>query len=424
MNSNIQQALHLKRSIYLLEQDIGDYKENLDRLRCILRDTPVSILSVPWLHEKLKSLCIRYSVRFPLPTSQDTSSQKKRTKGEKSIEERLLQNEISSVLLELTTKMDKKQQYFNLENICIVMILGSDFKKFPEIENRIEVNILDHIEQKHSDLDTNTINSLRRVNVLCCFALFLQGRYLEASQKIFQFLDKDVDILDSAVWDIKHHLLSKDEVYCMITICILLAIPIEEYRLFSQLTDVLTLFERIPFTKDLFTLAINTRFNIFFKQWREKVIPICERNPLIGPRISDIKQTMRMKVYILYLSISSRIQISYLSRTLEIQYNIVLNDIKKLFFYNKLNFVLDGDIMTYKGRSILSDISSILKSNENEISELLERQKSQNIQIRDSIQSYIRDNNEKNNIKVNYDEEDSMETRSNSNLYSMADDAK
>ena len=83
---------------------------------------------------------------------------------------------------------------------------------------------------------------------------------------------------------------------------------------------------------------------------------------------------MRIKVYVFYFSISNRIQVSDLSDSLGIEYNIVVNDLTKLFNERRLNFVMEGDTIFYKKRSILTDISKILKSNEDKISKLLQSQ--------------------------------------------------
>lgn len=411
MLSDIQNIVYLKKVSYLLENEIGTHEERTNWLRNIVKDIPVSILTSASVKEKINGFCLQYSISTNFMNTELPDKQNKKAKSNRSTVERLLQNESASLLSELGSKLlDKEKYYQTLEAMCVVIILGKDFKKIPEIEYKLQTNLDDRTISKtkhcHSTFSSKELESLRRTKTLICFSLFLQGYYLTCSQKVFQFIEKDSKILDKALWDDTYDFIKAEDVYSMILISTLLTIPLNTVRHFTKLPDVIFYFEIFPSAKDLFYLLKNTKFKSFFTYWTKLLKPICRRNQFVGPKLEEIDRALRTKIYIFYLSMSTRIQVSYLSNTLGIEYDIVLNDLKELFNKRKANFVLEGDIIFYKKRSTLNNIASILQSNEHEISKLLELQNRKNTELKDSIQSYIIENNRANDIPVTYEDED------------------
>lgn len=411
MLSDIQNIVYLKKVSYLLENEIGTHEERTNWLQNIVKDIPVSILTSASVKEKINGFCLQYSISTNFMNTELPDKQNKKAKSNRSTVERLLQNESASLLSELGSKLlDKEKYYQTLEAMCVVIILGKDFKKIPEIEYKLQTNLDDLTISKtkhcHSTFSTKELQSLRRTKALICFSLFLQGYYLTCSQKVFQFIEKDSKILDKALWNDTYDFIKAEDVYSMILISTLLTIPLNTVRHFTKLPDVIFYFEVFPSAKDLFYLLKNTKFKSFFAYWTKLLKPICRRNQFVGPKLEEIDRALRTKIYIFYLSMSTRIQVSYLSNTLGIEYDIVLNDLKELFNKRKANFVLEGDIIFYKKRSTLNNIASILQSNEHEISKLLELQNRKNTELKDSIQSYIIENNRANDIPVTYEDED------------------
>lgn len=411
MLSDIQNIVYLKKVSYLLENEIGTHEERTNWLQNIVKDIPVSILTSASVKEKINGFCLQYSISTNFMNTELPDKQNKKAKSNRSTVERLLQNESASLLSELGSKLlDKEKYYQTLEAMCVVIILGKDFKKIPEIEYKLQTNLDDLNISKtkhcHSTFSTKELQSLRRTKALICFSLFLQGYYLTCSQKVFQFIEKDSKILDKALWNDTYDFIKAEDVYSMILISTLLTIPLNTVRHFTKLPDVIFYFEVFPSAKDLFYLLKNTKFKSFFAYWTKLLKPICRRNQFVGPKLEEIDRALRTKIYIFYLSMSTRIQVSYLSNTLGIEYDIVLNDLKELFNKRKANFVLEGDIIFYKKRSTLNNIASILQSNEHEISKLLELQNRKNTELKDSIQSYIIENNRANDIPVTYEDED------------------
>lgn len=411
MLSDMQNIVYLKKVSYLLENEIGTHEERTNWLQNIVKDIPVSILTSASVKEKINGFCLQYSISTNFMNTELPDKQNKKAKSNRSTVERLLQNESASLLSELGSKLlDKEKYYQTLEAMCVVIILGKDFKKIPEIEYKLQTNLDDLTISKtkhcHSTFSTKELQSLRRTKALICFSLFLQGYYLTCSQKVFQFIEKDSKILDKALWNDTYDFIKAEDVYSMILISTLLTIPLNTVRHFTKLPDVIFYFEVFPSAKDLFYLLKNTKFKSFFAYWTKLLKPICRRNQFVGPKLEEIDRALRTKIYIFYLSMSTRIQVSYLSNTLGIEYDIVLNDLKELFNKRKANFVLEGDIIFYKKRSTLNNIASILQSNEHEISKLLELQNRKNTELKDSIQSYIIENNRANDIPVTYEDED------------------
>ena len=142
---------------------------------------------------------------------------------------------------------------------------------------------------------------------------------------------KDNGFLHISQWNSQNNFIFEDEFYTVILISVLLAIPINRYKNFIKLTDIQLLFSNFPLAKIVFDLLININFKEFFNIWTQTVYPIVEKNFIIGPNLEDIDQKIRIKVYVFYLSVSNKIQISQLSSSLGIEYDIVVNDLTKLF---------------------------------------------------------------------------------------------
>lgn len=426
MLTDIQNVIYLKKIIYFLENEVGTIEERINWLRNMVKDIPVSVLASSSVIEKIKIFCSQYNVSTNFIRQELPGKQNKKAKNNESTADKLLQNEFAGLFSELGSKLvDKETYYQTLETMCSVIILENDFKKIPEIEYKLYANLDEPITSKnkhsHSTFSPEEIQSLRKTKALVCFSFFLQGYYLSCAQKIFQFIERDSRVLDNSLWNPKYDLIQAEDLYSMISISTLLTIPLHTVGQFTQLPDVLFYFEVFPSAKDLFYLLKKTRFKSFFSSWTKIFNPICLRNQLVGPKLDEIERALRTKVYIFYLSISTQIQVSYLSNTLGIPYDTVLNDIQELFSQRKINFVLEGDIISYKKRSILNDIASILQSNEIEISKLLEVQNKKNTELKDSIQNSIIENNKTNDISIAYDDEDLSMNLSNSDTFGASE---
>lgn len=418
MISDIKQIVYLKKVIYLLDNQLGTVEERTLLLQDLLKEIPVSILSAIPIKDKIENFCLHYNISCNISTIDPSTNQNKKAKSDRSIAERLLQNEFPAVLSELSPMLLNKQKYYQtLETMCTVMVLSNDFRKIHEIEYKLETNFDDpktsHKTHNHSSLSREEIHSLRNTQVLVCLSYFLQGKYLDCVQKMFQFIDKDNKLLNISLRNPKYDVVQPNDLYSMISISALLSIPLNQIKHFMQLTDVVLFFQLFPPAKELFNLLKNTKFRAFFTQWMETLNITCKRHYLLAPKLNEVEKVMRVKIYVFYLSISTRIQVSYLSSTLDIKYETVLHDIEELLGKRKANFVLEGDIISYRKRSIINDIATILQSNEIEISKLLDIQSRKNTGLKDSIQNYIIANDKNNDMTITYEDESMESSRSN-----------
>lgn len=382
-SSDIHRILLLKRVIYILENDIGSLEERCSWVQRIIKDIPDLIILLSSFKQKIETFCELYNISTKNLNEQ--LSFNKKVKTDKLLIEKILKNYYSGILTKHNIMSDEETHYnphyyySAMENVLIMTVLCHDFKSIPELEYKIESNFdnPDHfypIDETDYNLRLETLNTVRRIRSYICCPLFLQGQYLDVVQKVFYFNSIDNEFLNISQWNSCNNLFYQDEFYSLVLISALLAIPLNKCKIFTQSTDVQFLFNNFPLAKVMIDLLINTNFKKFFNIWTKKLYPIVQRNFVVGPTLDNIEQKMRIKVYVFYFSISNRIQVSHLSDSLGIEYNIVVNDLTKLFNERKLNFVMEGDTIFYKKRSILTDISKILKSNEDKISKLLQSQ--------------------------------------------------
>ena len=390
---DIQKVLLLKRVIYIVENDIGSLEERSHWVQKIIRDARELIVSLPSFKEKIETFCEAYNISMNALNEQySINDQNKKVTVDKVILENILHNDYSNILAKYSMIPVEESSYHHphyfyhyLENILIITILSRDFKNIPELEYKIESNyeISNHLDSNNENVYNPQLelsNAIRRMRSYLCCSLFLQGRYLDVIEKIIYLNSKDNGFLHISQWNSQNNFIFEDEFYTVILISVLLAIPINRYKNFIKLTDIQLLFSNFPLAKIVFDLLININFKEFFNIWTQTVYPIVEKNFIIGPNLEDIDQKIRIKVYVFYLSVSNKIQISQLSSSLGIEYDIVVNDLTKLFNERRLNFIIEGDIIFYKKRSMVNDISSILKANENKILNRLETKNEDNHQ--------------------------------------------
>lgn len=409
MNTTIGNLLYAKRIIYLLENEIGTLQERTNWVQDLFCIIPPSFLREIDNWDNVQTFCTEYNIEIeegPRPSDeQKTKNVRENTQGD-NITMKFIKHQYQDIITHLTTApIDKQKYYQHFEDLAAIMILDKDFKKISEVEYRIDSHLNDPTTSRR-DTGSNTIQpkelaSLRRTKIFISMALFLQERYFDCSQKLFQFITSDIGILDESLWNSSYNLINKDEFHMMSTISMLLAIPLDKCQTFIQLPDVIEFFKVFPPAKTLFNLLNNTKFRRFFNQWTTILNSIGSRSPLLAPKLKEIEEAMRVKIYIFYLSISTRIPISYLSDTLGIPYKDVEKDIKGLLQRRKINFELVDGLLCYKERSILTDVIDLLKTNDKYIDELLMKQRRINCEMKDSIQAFIINNNKNQETKTN-----------------------
>lgn len=392
---DIQKVLLLKRVIYIVENNIGNFEERSHWIQKIVKETSELIILLPSLKEKVERFCENYNISTNTLNEQcSINNQYKKIKIDKLIVEHILQNDYSNIIpkyiiipIEKANHRHQPHYFYHwLENVLIITILSHDFRNIPELEYKVESNYeiathLDSDNENSYDSQPDLFNAVQRMRLYLCCSLFLQEKYLDVIQKIFYFNDKDSGFLHISQWNLQNNFIFEDEFYTIVLISALLTIPINKYKKFIQLANIQLLFHNFPLANMVFDLLVNINFKKFFNVWSQKVYPIVQKHFIIGPKLDEIEQKIRTKVYVFYLSVSDKIKISQLSELLGIKYNIVLNDLTKLFNERQSNFFIKGDIIFYKKRSIINDISSILKANENKILKLVDKKREDNHQL-------------------------------------------
>lgn len=294
-----------------------------------------------------------------------------------------------------------QDEYFRrLECIININILNKDYHSIEEISNYFKNN-------SHSDLEPIERAALRRIQLVICASFYLQRRFFECCSSFFNFMEEDPGLLDLLNTDDNGFVLfRREEILIMISISCMVSIPLDNYSSFIYLPEVKEFFKLYPPLFRCMDFLIRTKFTAFFKYWDKIIGNKCDDSMFLEESWKFAQFTMRSKLYFFYIRISTKFQISYISRILNIDEIQAKEEIQKLINSAGLNVVICDDILKYKHKMLFQDAVEILKENELCVQKLLDDRRMSNMRMKDEIQNNILENKESIDNYVGEDDND------------------
>ncbi|KAG0671040.1 COP9 signalosome complex subunit 11 [Maudiozyma exigua] len=294
-----------------------------------------------------------------------------------------------------------QDEYFRrLECIININILNKDYHSIEEISNYFKNN-------NHSDLEPAEQTALRKIQLVICSSFYLQRRFFECCSTFFKFVEDDPGILDLLRNDDNGFILfRKEEILIMISISCVVSIPLDNYSSFIYLPEVKELFKLYPPLFRCMEYLIQTKFTAFFKYWDKMIGNMCDDSMFLEKSWKFAQFTMRSKLFFFYIRISTRFEISYISRILNVDEIQAKEEIQKLIDSAGLNVVICDDIIKYKYKMLFQDAVETLKESELKIQTLLDDRRMSNRRMKDEIQNDIIESKESIDNYVGGDDHD------------------
>lgn len=287
-----------------------------------------------------------------------------------------------------------------LEKVIQLLIISKNYGVIDEIEHRLNGFI------RNSNLNISKAETIAYniCKILICSSLFLQGRYFDCLAYFIKLIQED---------DVSHFLssryqgnsfISSDEVLLMISLSALVAIPLESYEDFVHLEELNPFFELSTILTRCLKLLIRTKYHDFLTILQGEMDEICSKSYFLDQKWGEIQSTMRNKIYFFYLRVSNKLEVSYLSRTLGIEYSIVEKEVVRLIEDLHLNFCVTDGVIFYQERHEIVDLVNGLKDVEASLTHGINNLRQKNEMIRDSIQTSILRNSDNNEKKMGVNE--------------------
>ncbi|SCU95744.1 LAME_0F13300g1_1 [Lachancea meyersii CBS 8951] len=269
-----------------------------------------------------------------------------------------------------------------LEYMVQVLILCRKWKAVDEINHRFT----SYAKSKHSQYDVTDQNSHTAIRLLLCAAYNLQGRFLDCLQCFLTVLEEYPAVVSQLAGECEEPFCTHDELITMISVSMIVAIPLDNYENFVQLADLEPFYQVAkPLTKWL-KLLIGTSYRDFLHEW-ELLNEKCSESIFLSQKWSAAKRSVRDKIYFFYLRISNTLEIPYLSETLCLDQSMVHDEIQMLIEELRLNFVIDGIVISYKERYNKRRLARGLLLSENLLQNKLESLEDENNVLRSKVQS-------------------------------------
>lgn len=309
---------------------------------------------------------------------------------------KIISHEYIDALHILESKEIKQNEYFQkLESVVNLNILAKQYHSIVE---------LDHHFKNNNDLHglvREEKAALRRTQLLICVSYYLQKRFFECCSSFFKFLTNDSEILKYIdTQESKYPVIRREEFLLMITISLIVSIPLDNYASFIYLPDVKPFFKLYPIALKCLELLIHTGFNRFFLIWENSIGATCKYSMFLCDSWEFAQFTMRSKIYFFYIRVSTKLQISYISKISNIDEQQAKFEIETLIKSARLNVEILDDIISYKHKRLIEDVVETLTRNEIDIQGILNRQASKNHKLRDVAQKNIVDNKERIEISM------------------------
>lgn len=340
--------------------------------------------------------------------------------------QQIVKNLLSHRYLEALALLDaaaaiEEKTYRHMEHFVQIMMFSGNYKNIQELEYRLQFSfssdlILDDYFQQLSEMALRSEReSISRIKLGICMSYFIEKKYFDCASRFFKFYEDDPEAMICILKkdDEKETLLLQHEIMAMITVATLVSVPMSNYDDLISIDSLGEVFDTCFLLSRCLKLLINTSFKRFCHIWHTQIHHTCRLSYFLHDSWDRAQSLMRSKIYSFYLKISKRLTISYLSEKLGIDYDKVREEVTKLIVTGSLNFVIDGDIITYVNRTLSSVVTEHLLQNSDKIDKLLNIQKKRNEELKELIQENILEDNrtiqdqlknQRNNEVMNMDE--------------------
>ncbi|SMN18321.1 similar to Saccharomyces cerevisiae YIL071C PCI8 Possible shared subunit of Cop9 signalosome (CSN) and eIF3, binds eIF3b subunit Prt1p [Maudiozyma saulgeensis] len=298
--------------------------------------------------------------------------------------EKVIAHEYADALRMIESKdIDQKQYFQKLECIANVHMLAKDYHSIQELGNYLK-------DVKLNDFNGCEEQSIRYLRVLLCASYFSEGKFFECSSHFSEYVADDNTFFDHTSGSI----FLKKEVILMATISSLVAIPLDNYSTFLYLTIASRIRSESLIMSKCMEPLIQTRFKDFFKYWNVTVAETCAPCFFVIGQWEFAQLLMRCKIYFFYLRISTRLEISYISKILNVDEKQTRDEIQYLIDSTGLNIQIVDDVISYKNKHVFQDAVETLKVNELRLESILADQQKSNAKLKDEVQQSIINNEE------------------------------
>lgn len=305
-----------------------------------------------------------------------------------SVQKAISHEYVGAISILETKPVPSFRYYQNLETVTQLLLLSKNYKGLEELEYQ-----LNGASDALGNLIEEEAEALRRIQLLICSSFYLRRRYFDCCKSFFKLLDDDTKILDTLVREQENEFMTNVELLLIVTISVIVSVPFDNYEDFIHIENLARFRTVCPKLIECLKLLINTRFGRFLTIWHGEFDRQCTQSLFLSQGWTSARYMMRNKIYFFYLRISNKLEISYLSKTLNIDEQIIRQELSQLFVSAHLNFKIAGDLIFYQHEHYLENVLARLKKNHQIIGERLQEKSSANKYLKDLVQEIIISNN-------------------------------
>lgn len=305
-----------------------------------------------------------------------------------SVQKAISHEYVDAISILETKPVPSFRYYQNLEAVTQLLLLSKNYKGLEELEYQ-----LSGASDAIGNLIEEEAEALRRIQLLICSSFYLRRRYFDCCKSFFKLLDDDTKILDTLVREQESEFMTNVELLLIVTISVIVSVPFDNYEDFIHIENLACFRTVCPNLIECLKLLINTRFGRFLTIWHGEFDRQCTQSLFLSQGWTSARYMMRNKIYFFYLRISNKLEISYLSRTLNIDEQIIRQELSQLFVSAHLNFKIAGDLIFYQHEHYLENVLARLNKNHLIIGERLQEKSSANKYLKDLVQEIIISNN-------------------------------
>ncbi|AGO11234.1 AaceriACL027Cp [[Ashbya] aceris (nom. inval.)] len=224
-------------------------------------------------------------------------------------------------------------------------------------------------------------------------SLFLQEDYFVAVHHMVRAMHEHSSLVEYLLRedDEEDIFIIKQEYTLMLTIAVLVAIPLENYQDFLLLEDLKPLLQGLPELNTCLNLLVSTSFRSFFARWLGPIQELANNSYFLAPVWHNVNSLMRSKILVFYIKISERVTVSYLARTLDIPYDIVMADVSSLIQKFDINISIEEDLVYYRDDLPVGTLLSKVNQIQREIDSKLLVMKQKNEALRGFIENMFKE---------------------------------
>ncbi|EDO14985.1 hypothetical protein Kpol_387p11 [Vanderwaltozyma polyspora DSM 70294] len=326
----------------------------------------------------------------------DNTSNDENIKSELPIKNKLLAKVIAheyteAITLLETQNLDHRINYRRIEQICNIYILNKDFKGLEDLEQRLisPQDSVTHLTEQNDELEAH-----RRSNLLILSSLYFKGRFFDFSNRFFQLLSEDNDIISSLSYSIPGQLLFNKELLYMILISTVLSLPFDEYESLLYSKELISFYKINPLFPKCLELLSKAQFEEFLNIWNTEINEICETSPFLYQSWITCQHLMRCKIYFMHLKLTNKISVDYFTELFKMSQLKIKEELIEFLDFSHVNYSIDHEknILYYNRQNSLYKSFEILNKNYDTINDIISLKKQENENMRNLAQEIIINN--------------------------------